>query len=129
MRANIPERMTEPVTIAHRLSPTLDAWETTTYPACNWQERRSRLVAADGTIQNVDTLIVQIPEDMGVVAVEMGDYLIRGEYAFQGTTRELVEWLPEGSKKVSRFRDLRGGLSGIRGGVLRYASSLVVEGE
>lgn len=129
MRVDLDRRISEPVSVVHRASETRDSWKSTVYPRCNWQERRDRLVASDGTAQSVDSLLVQIPEDMGDVPVSMGDYLVRGRFDFVGTTAELVAALPDGAKRVSRIRDLRGALSGIDGASTRYASTLILESD
>ena len=127
MIAHPAQRMTEKVTVFHRPDPSKDFWEGRAVEG-SWQERRQRMVSADGTVQNVDVLTVQIPEDQGDVEASKGDYLFRGSSSFSGATRALLS-AHEGLKKVGTVRDLRGGLEGIRGPLTRYASALVLEAD
>lgn len=124
MRANVPQRMTETVTILHKVG---EVWVSQIVEGA-WQEKLDRIVGSDGTVQRQSSLRVQIPSDQ-VVAAALGDYMVRGAFRFRGTTSELVRRLPTGSKKVGAIRDLRGGLSGINDPVLRYASVLVLDAE
>lgn len=125
MRYDARQRMEGPVTIAHR---TGEEWVTTTYPRCAWQAVPTRAVDADGTVVREGVLRVQVPEDVGEVQVVLGDYLIPGELEYSGPLRGLVALLPEGARRVSLVRDLRGGLQGVRGPLARWASVLVLEG-
>lgn len=127
MIANPAKRMTEAVTVFHRPESTQDLWVAQTVEGA-WQMRTDRLVLNDGTVQNVDVLTVQIPEDQGEVEVATGDYMYRGVSSFSGGLRGLLS-AHKGLRKVRGIRDLRGGLGGISGPLTRYASVLVLEGE
>ena len=124
MRLDMSARMEEPVTIAHLSDGT---WTTATYPRCAWQVTRERSVDADGTVTTGDVLRVQVPSDLGEVEVALGDYLIRGSLDYTGPTAGLVAILPEGSRRVSGVRDLRGGMTGATG-LSRWLDVLVLEG-
>lgn len=127
MRVRPEQRMTETITVIHRTSVMVDEWVSQTVEGA-WQLKTKRLVASDGTVQDTDVLVVQIPEDQGDVDVAIGDYLYRGALSFIGTTSELVRSF-EGLKKVGSIRDARGGLQGISGAITRYASSLILEAD
>lgn len=124
MRYGVAARMEEPVTIAHLSG---GVWSTATYARCAWQVVPERNVDAAGMVTRDDVLRVQIPEDVGPVEVALGDYLIRGGLSYSGDLAGLREVLPEGSRRVSSIRDLRGGLSGVSGALTRWASVLVLE--
>lgn len=126
MIAHPAQRMTVEVTVFHRPDPSEDLWVSQTVEG-SWQMRRVRSVTADGTVQNLDVLTVQIPEDQGAEA-SMGDYLLKGAASFSGTTRELRTAYTD-LRKVGTVRDLRGGLEGISGPLTRYASALVLEAD
>lgn len=129
MNVNPEARMTERVTIVHRTSEDVDAWTSTSLWG-SWQETKRRDTDATGSVAWADVLIVQIPEDQGEVSVSMGDYLVRGDFSFEGTSSELVRALPSGSRRVGTIRDRRGGISGVRNvPMLRYASALILEAD
>ena len=125
MNVNVARRMTEEVTLVHRTGAFTDSWTSSTYQG-SWQFRQERSVGADGTVQSVDVLTVQIPEDQGDVEASEGDWLVRGAFSYEGNTSQLVSQLPQGSQKVKTIRDMRGGITGMRG-IERYASVLVLE--
>ena len=124
MRADAYARMAEAVTIVHLDGET---WRSQVLNGCAWQVRRVRYVGADGMASEQDSLMVQVPGDAGDVEVAQGDWLVRGEFPFEGDALELADAIPEGSRRVGTIRDLRGGITGIGTGVERFASALVLE--
>lgn len=135
MRVDVAARITEPVTVVHRMGADgrkVDAWRATTYPACDWQDVPTRVSSSDGSVGDVPSILVQIPEDQGTPEVALGDWVVRGEFAPTSagdhpTTAELLEQVPEAAGRVSRIRDLTGGITGAVGPIARYASVWVLE--
>lgn len=128
MRVNVEARMAEPVTVVHRESQDEDLWTSTTYPRCFWRTVTERAVAADGTVAVTDELEVQVPEDQGLGDVAAGDWLVRGEFLYEGGTAGLREGLPHGSRRVRSIDRRTGGLSGLSGPVARWASVTILRG-
>lgn len=131
MFVDVAARVTEPVTFVRRLGRT-DAWESQTYPMCDWQEVGSRTLSSDGSSGDLPSIVVQVPEDQGDPQAALGDWVVRGTFVptFEGdalTTSELLSQLPASSGRVMRARDLTGGLGGLTGPMLRYASVRVYE--
>lgn len=129
MLVSVEARMAEPVTVVHRESVEEDLWRATTYPRCFWREVTSAAVASDGTVAATTELEVQVPEDQSLGPVAVGDWLVRGTLPVPfGTTAEVREALPAGSRRVRSIDDRTGGLSGLAGPVARWASVTILRG-
>lgn len=135
MRVDVAARITEPVTFVRRMTvggKRADAWECQTYPMCDWQEADARTLSSDGSAGDLPSVVVQVPEDQGDPHAALGDWVVRGTFVptFAGaalTTSELLSQLPAASGRIMRQRDLTGGLSGLQGPIMRYASVRVYE--
>lgn len=132
MRVDVAARITEPVTFVRRPDRGADAWECQTYPMCDWQEADARTLSSDGSSGDLPSVVVQVPEDQGDPHAALGDWVVRGTFVptFAGavlTTSELLSQLPAASGRIMRQRDLTGGLSGLQGPIMRYASVRVYE--
>ena len=126
MRANLEERLTRPVTVLHRRGLDEDVWQVERIERAMWVAEVGKNYATDGMVEDAPSVTIQIPEDQGAVEVEPGDWATLAEVEGETLTTAEVKKL-EGIEHVTRVRDARGGLAGIQGAALRYASSLIVE--
>lgn len=126
MRVDVEKRIARTITLLHRPSADVDEWEVSRLERCMWIEQAGQNIATDGVVEQVATLIVQVPEDLGEIEVSTGDWFTLAEVDAETLTTAEVKAC-EGLHHVIRVTDKRGGLHGAIGVALRFASVLVCE--